>query len=111
MFDLSRHGAVNVIGGEVPFTSESVPAARKVFEQCFGKEQPRLVFDMQHVPLLDSAALELLVEMRERCLRCGGALQLAAPTDLCRDILQATEVAGQFAIFDDLITAVGSYSQ
>jgi anti-sigma B factor antagonist len=111
MFELARHGAVNVIGGDGPLTIETAPGARKTFEQCFGKEQPRLVFHMQNIPLLDSAGLELLLEIRERCLRCGGALQLAAPTELCRDILQATDVAGQFAIFDDLVSAVGSYSQ
>jgi anti-anti-sigma factor len=63
------------------------------------------------VQLIDSAGLELLLDVRDRCLRSGGALQLAAPNPLCRDILQATGLASQFAIFDTVTAAVGSFAQ
>lgn len=111
MFELSRQGAVHVVTGDSPLSRDHVSEVAGTFEPCFEKGQPRLVLDMQKIPLLDSAGLELLLDLRERCLKRGGALQLAAPTTLCQDIFQATDLAGQFAIFDDVMSAVGSYSQ
>lgn len=111
MFQHSRNGSVEIISANVPLTAENVPEAAQAFEQCFGKGQPRLVFNLADVPLLDSAGLELLLDVRDRCMQQGGAIQLAAPVPLCRDILRATDVAAQIAIFDDVVTAVGSYSK
>ena len=111
MFELARQGAVDVISGDLPLNSEHVADAAAVFEKCLDKGQPKLVLQMQNVPLIDSAGLELLLDVRRRCLQRGGALQLASPTPLCLDILRATDLASQFAIFDDLVSAVGSYSQ
>jgi anti-sigma B factor antagonist len=111
MFQASRQGAVQVISGSAPLSAENLSLAREACEQCFGKGLPRLVFHLEAVPLIDSQGLELLLDLRDRCLQQGGALQLAAPTVLCRDILQATGLASQLAIFDDLNAAVGSFSQ
>ena len=70
-----------------------------------------MVLDLGNIPFMDSAGLELLLTLRDECLQAGGSLQLAGPGPLCRDILVATGVAEQFAIFDDLATAVGSYAR
>lgn len=111
MFKLARQGAVDVVSGEAPLNCDTVAEALAVFEQCLDKGQPRLVMHLQNVPLIDSAGLELLLDVRQRCLQRGGALQLSSPSPLCKDILRATDLAGQFAIFEDLVSAVGSYSQ
>ena len=111
MFQVNRQGSVNVLSGTDPLNSEHVPAARAASEQCFGKGQPQIVFHLAGIPLIDSAGLEFLLELRDRTLRYGGAVQLAEPRTLCRDILQATGLAGEFAIFDHLNSAVGSFAQ
>jgi len=67
--------------------------------------------NLQGVPLLDSAGLELLVETHIRCGTRGGGLQLAATNSLCREILTATGLASRFALFDSVTAAVGSYAQ
>lgn len=111
MFQASKQGAVQVVSGDAPLNSEHLPIAQDAFEKCFGKGQPRIVLNLEGIPLIDSAGLELLLDIRDRCLQSGGAMQLAAPGALCRDILQVTGLANQFAIFDDLNSAVGSFSQ
>lgn len=111
MFESSKQGAVHVVSGDCPLNAETAGNARRVFEECLGKGQPRVVFQMQEVPLIDSAGLELLLEIKDACLRRGGALQLAAPNALCCDMLRATRLAQQFAIFNDAIAAVGSFAQ
>ncbi len=111
MFQVSLQGAVQVVSSNVPFITENLPAARAAFEQCFGKGQPQIVIHLGGIALFDSEGLELLLDIRDRVLRCGGAVHLAEPRALCRDILQATGLASGFAIFDDLNAAVGSFAQ
>ena len=69
------------------------------------------MFDLQGVPLLDSQGLELLLDVQDRCGQRGGSLHLAAPAILCRDILVVTGVVEHFAVFDDVLSAVGSFAQ
>lgn len=111
MFESSKQGAVHLVTGDCPLNLEGVGNARRVLEECLSKGQPRVVLQMQGVALLDSAGLELLLDIRDACLRRGGALQLAAPNPLCRDILRATGLTGQFSVYDDAIAAMGSFAQ
>lgn len=111
MFAAAKQGAVFVVSGDVPLNIDSAGNAQRVFDECIAKGQPRLVFHMQGVPLMDSAGLELLLDVRDACIRRGGALQLAAPNGLCRDILRAAGLDQQFAVFDDALAAVGSFAQ
>jgi anti-anti-sigma factor len=111
MFELHKQGAVKVVVGHQPLNADTVADAGRVCDEALSQGQPRLVFDMQGVPLIDSAGLELLLDVRDRCAQRGGAMHLAGPTVLCRDILSATRVAGEFALFDDVLSAVGSFAQ
>jgi anti-sigma B factor antagonist len=111
VFTLRNQGAVKIIGGDQSLTADFVAPAAKVFEEALSQGQPRLVFDLQRIPLIDSAGLELLLDMCDRCTERGGALHLAAPNALLQDILRATLVADRFAIFGDALSAVGSFAQ
>ena len=111
MFQVSLQGAVQVVSSTVSLNAENLDTAKAAFEQCFGKGQPKIVIHMAGIALLDSEGLELLLDLSDRALRCGGVVQLAEPRPLCRDILQITGVASRFAIFDDLNAAVGSFAQ
>jgi anti-sigma B factor antagonist len=111
MFQVSLQGAVQVVTSNTPLNAENVSEARSAFEQCFGKGQPKIVFHLAGTALFDSQGLEFLLDVRDRALRCGGAVHLAEPKALCSDILQATGLASSFAIFDELNAAVGSFAQ
>jgi anti-anti-sigma factor len=111
MFEMAKRGAVHVLSGNQPLTGAHKQAITDLCSECFENGQPRLVFDLAGVPLMDSAGLELLLEMRDGCQKLGGAMQICSPNALCRDILVATGLTAQFAIFDDQSAAVGSYSR
>ena len=111
MFTVYRQSAVQIITGDEPLTAEHVTQARQVCEQVVGKGQPHVVFDLSAVALLDGTGLELLLDLRDRCLQCGGTVHLAGLTPLCRDILQVTDLAREFAIFNSVNAAVGSFAQ
>jgi hypothetical protein len=68
MFPCKRSGAVEMISGTVPLTREHQSAFLNVVESCFGNGQPRVVFDLAQIPLMDSVGMESLLEARDRCL-------------------------------------------
>jgi len=111
MFRVVQQGAVRVIQGETPLNGDYVPVAATFCEPLSTTGQPKLVFDLSGVPLINSAGLELLLDVRDRCAERGGALVLAAPTPLCREILAATGLLGGIAVFEDTVSAAGSFAQ
>ena len=111
MWEKNRQGAVDVVTGSQSLTKDSVDALRRTFDECTETGQPRLVLDCSQVPLMDSAGLELLLDVRETCRRRGGHFHLAALNPLCNDILQATGIAGLFEIHRDSVSAAGSFAQ
>jgi anti-anti-sigma factor len=111
MFARARNGSIDVISGDAALNAEHAPEATRAINESLKAGQARLVFDLRNVPLIDSVGLELLLETRDRCLTQGGGLQLAAPTPLCRDVLRATGVGQEIGVFDDLVQALGSFSQ
>jgi len=111
MFQMVKQGAVQVLSGDSPLSGEYVAEAQGLAAAALARNQSRLVLDLKDVALIDSAGLEWLLTVRDDCLRAGGSLQLASPGQLCQDILVATGVAEQFAIFDTLAAAVGSYAR
>jgi anti-anti-sigma factor len=111
MFRVAQQGAVRVIQGEAPLNGDYVAAAASCSKPLWSSGQPKLVFDLSGVPLINSEGLELLLDVRDRCAERGGALVLAAPTPLCREILSATGVLAGIAVFDDTVSAAGSFAQ
>jgi anti-sigma B factor antagonist len=111
MFRVAQQGAVRMIQGEVPLNGDYVDMAARCCEPLCSLGQPKLVFDLSGIPLINSAGLELLLDVRDRCAARGGALVLAAPTPLCREILSATGLLGGIAVFDDAVSAAGSFAQ
>jgi anti-sigma B factor antagonist len=111
MFEITQRGAVHVLTGSQPLTTAHLEEVSNLCGECLENGQPRLVFDLSGIPLMDSAGLELLLDMRDDCQKRGGAMQICSPNPLCRDILVATGLTAQFAVFDDQSSAVGSYSR
>ncbi len=68
----------------------------------------RVVVDMAGVTLLDSRALEVLVEATEKLIRGGEALILVSANDVIREVLDLTDVASLFEQYDNLGAAIGS---
>jgi anti-anti-sigma factor len=111
MFQLNKVGAVDVISGGLPLDAKNVAYAEMVRSRCLGKGQPQMVIDLEGVSLIDSAGLEFLLDTFDECTRRGGSVLLAAPNPLCCDILNATGLSEKFLFFDDVDSAVGSFSR
>jgi anti-anti-sigma factor len=111
MFEHKTQGAVDVISGGDRISGDYVAALASVLEGRIDRGQPQIVLDMQGVALVDSAGLELLLDVQEKCQRMGGAMKLANLGALCREVLKATGVGARFEIFRDSGGAVRSFVQ
>jgi anti-anti-sigma factor len=52
----------------------------------------RIVIDLSDVPLCDSAALNMLVQVHQRAIATGGSLRLTNPQPMVRNILHVTNL-------------------
>lgn len=110
MFARSKQGRVDVITGALPLSAEHRDDVLQLLEDCIDEGQPRIVFDLKRVPLLDSDGLELLLDLRDRCAQRGGSMSLAAPNALCRDVLTVSGVGDEFEIWSDVVEAAGRFA-
>lgn len=109
MFERVTQGAVNVIKGDVPINADHVEELAGLLQQALKSGQPYVVLDMEKVPLIDSAGLELVLRFQEEFQQSGGALKLGAPNRLCEEILSITGIAESFELFPEALSAVGSF--
>jgi anti-anti-sigma factor len=111
MFAVKTQGAVEVIVPNVPLKGEYVDELRETVEHCLTDGLPMLVLNLHDVALLDSAGLELLLDIHDQVQNRGGAVKLASLTPLSQDILRLTGVGEHFEIFPDEKAAVRSFVQ
>jgi anti-anti-sigma factor len=111
VFQLKKQGAVDVLHSSAALTRDSAEQLSEALQECLAHGPPRAVLDIRQTPLIDSAGLEQLLDFQEAFEERGGALKLAAPNALCRDILAVTGVASRFEVYSDVKAAVGSFVQ
>ena len=109
MFERVTQGAVDVIKGDLPLNADHVDELAGLLQQSLESGQPYVVLDMEKVPLIDSAGLELVLRFQEELQQSGGALKVAAPNRLCEEIFSITGIAESFELFADVLSAVGSF--
>jgi anti-anti-sigma factor len=111
MFTLERQGAVSVIHPHGPLEAKHCDQFKTTVLQGLTCGRPMLVVDFHDVPLVDSAGLESLVELRDALEAKGGAVKLAAVNPLCADILRVTGVGQKFEQHPLVRSAVGSFAE
>lgn len=111
LFERRKQGTVELVRGNGPIHADTAEFLSELFEELLEAGQPRVVLDLERVQLFDSEGLELMLDFQDRCLQRGGALKLAAPNALCRDILTVTIAGSQLEVFSDAVSAVGSFAQ
>lgn len=111
MFAIRCQGAVEVIVPNVPLTGEHADELRETVQHCLSDGLPMVVLNLHDVPLIDSAGLESLLDMRDSVHSRGGTVKLAALTPLSQDILRVSGVGEHFEVFPDDKAAVRSFVQ
>lgn len=109
MVRMERQGAVDVVRLDEQLTGEAADTLRDVVPRYLAKGRPMAVLDFTATRLLDSAALEYLLDLQQSCCERGGEVRLAAVSELCYDVLRATGVQNHFEIFPEVKLAVRSF--
>lgn len=111
MFQHSKQGSIDVITGDDVLDRETIEDALEIVEKCLVKGQPKIVLNLEKVPLIDSQGLSFLLEARDQCTVRGGSFKIAAPNNLCTDILRITGIQEEIEVYKDCVTASGSFVQ
>lgn len=111
MLSVNPQGAVDVVQLSGALNHENFEQLVETIQSGLAEGQPMVVLDMSDVPLLDSAGLDALLDVHDAVLLKGGAVKLAALTQLCADVLHVTGVGGHFETFKEVKLAVGSFVQ
>lgn len=109
MFEFESQGAVEVVTPQVALNHENVEQLSAAFNDKSFAGQPMVVLDLSHVPLVDSAGLELLIDIQQQLRDSAGFLKLAGLTQLCADIFRVTGLTERFETYDDTKAAVRSF--
>jgi len=105
----TRSGSVTVISPRGPIQRGDLDDLQTLVQTSLGELQGRVVLDMSHVPYMDSEGLEMLLALGRERRQAGGSLKLAALSETCREILDLTDLLGEFETFDTPENAVRSF--
>jgi type IV pilus assembly protein PilB len=95
----SRVGNTTHLFPEGPLAGPEASAAlRSALAVCLEARESHLVVDLSDAPLLDSEALELLLDTQDQLGRSGGRLRVAHPNPLLLEILRLTGLAARLGL-------------
>jgi anti-anti-sigma factor len=109
--DIQKYNHIAVLGLQGEFTHEAVkPFEDAVSSLLAESEITGVVLDVSKVVLFDSATLESVLDLNERCRDRLRQLKLAGLDETCRKIFEITRLLGQFDTYDELAEAVKSFA-
>lgn len=104
-----RHGAVTVIRPGGALTEPDAEGFRNRLFEAVAASMGRLVVDASEIAFVDSAGIEVLLDLSDRLADSGGSLRLIHVNETLREVFDLTESAGAFECFDDANSAVRSF--
>lgn len=107
--DVQQHGSVCVIVPRGAITEAETENLRRILTPEADKHGARLVLDLTHVPYLDSAGIEYLLEFAASAPSAAMRPRMASLTDTVREALNLTDTLQRFYRFDTVESAVRSY--
>jgi anti-anti-sigma factor len=102
------HGHVAVLAPHGPLVSDEADGLRRAVLSAAGSGGKRIVLDMADVPYLDSAGIELLLELCGVHLSPHARPRLAGLSETCMEALELTDVLPRLDVFDTVDNALRS---
>jgi anti-sigma B factor antagonist len=92
------------------FDSNTTPDLEKALRASLDANEFHIVVDMNEVEYYGSAAIRALIMAHKECRRFNrGDVRLARVPERIRHILDIAGITPLFQVFDDTVTAVGSF--
>ena len=102
------HESITVLTMSGSLTHDQVDACRRACQERFDAGIKDIVLDMEHVELVDSAGLELLLYLIDELSNWAGQLKLVNPDEVVRKILHVTRLEQRFDIHASVESAATS---
>ena len=107
--EIQKQNDIAVLQLQGEFTVESLKSFEEAVSNALAAGIEGLILDMTRVILLDSASLEQLVELNDRCRQETRQMKLAGLDENCRKILEITRLLPQLDTYAELTEAVKSF--
>jgi anti-sigma B factor antagonist len=102
------HGSVTVLTISGEFTSDQAEMFRRSCLDRFEAGIKDVVLNLEHMTLIDSAGLELLLWLSEEVAEHNGQLRLVNPDETVRLILEITRLERRFDVHECIESAAKS---
>ena len=108
---LSKLGLEKINGRKVlkirkSLTYQNCEEIEATFKDCLKQQKNEIIIDFSKISFLDSAGLELLLQMHNELKQQGSDLKLVHLDELCLDILKVTQLINVFRIYEDMNKAI-----
>ena len=87
-------------------TYQNCEEVEATFKDSLDQQKNEIIIDFSKISFIDSAGLELLLDMHNELKQLNGALKLVHLDALCLDILKATQLINVFRIYEDMNKAI-----
>ena len=87
-------------------TYQNCEEVEATFKDYLVQQKNEIIIDFSKIAFLDSAGLELLLQMHNELKQRSGTLKLVHLDELCLDILKATQLIHVFRIYEDMHKAI-----
>ncbi len=102
------HGTVSVLTVSGELTTDQADNFRRACQDRITKDIHDIVLNLEHLELLDSAGLELLLWLVDLLAENSGHLRLVNPNDTIQKILEVTRLERRFDIHGTIEAAAKS---
>lgn len=99
------HDAITVLTVSGELTSDQADAFRRACQDRFAVGVRDVIVDMEHLALLDSAGLELLLWLMDEVADRGGRLRVVNPEETVQRIFELTRLDRRFDIHHTIESA------
>ncbi len=86
----SRVGAMTYLAPKSKLVGDSIEAFKSVVSDCINKNESHIIVDLATTVLINSAALETLLDTQDELMKLGGSLKLANVKENILEIFQIT---------------------
>ena len=105
-----KYNDIIVLQLQGEFTMETLKSFEDETSNAFASQVSGIVLDMNKVTMIDSCALEHLLELTEKCREHTRQLKIAALDETCTKILEVTRLLPRFDTYIELTDAVKSFA-
>ncbi len=104
-------GAVNVINVRSTLQDDCLRQCKTSLEDLIQQNRRHIIINLHECGLLNSEALEFIVDAQQSCLDRGGKLVIAEPQSICAEILGITGIDQQVAVYRDMRSALADFAR